>query len=279
MYGNMRVIMYKGGDIMIKIAIIGGTGLYDPRILDNVRDGTVVTPYGEVTYKVGEFSGQAVAFIPRHGSAHSIPPHLINYRANIWALKKLGVTNVIASTAVGSLNPKMGGGDFVLVDQFLDFTKSRVATFYDGGDRGVVHVDVTQPYCSNLRAILLNAAQEIGIPIHASGTYVCTEGPRFETPAEIKAYAKLGGDLVGMTNVPEVVLAREAEMCYVTVSMVTNFAAGISPHPLTHGEVLETMAANTEKIKRLIMAAIAKIDTKEDCACRHALAEYGGFKL
>jgi 5'-methylthioadenosine phosphorylase len=194
-------------------------------------------------------------------------------------MKKIGVTHIIATTAVGSLNLDMKPGDFVLADQFLDFTKNRVTTFYEGGERGVVHVDVTEPYCSTLRNILHKAGRDMGIPVHAKGTYVCTEGPRFETPAEIKAFAKLGGDLVGMTNVPEVVLAREAEMCYATVSMVTNFAAGISAQPLTHGEVLDTMRDNTENIKRLVMAAIGQIDPDQDCPCRHALAEFGGFKL
>ena len=262
-----------------KIAIIGGTGVYDPRILSNVQEKEIVTPYGAVQYKTGEYAGKEVAFIPRHGSKHSIPPHLINYRANIWAMKKIGVQNIIATTAVGSLNLAMKPGDFVLIDQFLDFSKNRHNTFYEGGERGVVHVDVTEPYCSTLRNVLLQGATKLHLPVHASGTYVCTEGPRFETPAEIKAYAKLGGDLVGMTNVPEVVLAREAEMCYVTVSMVTNFAAGISPLPLTHHEVLETMKENTEKFKSLIMESIAAIEPDTDCACKHALSEYGGFQL
>jgi 5'-methylthioadenosine phosphorylase len=262
-----------------EIAIIGGTGLYDPHILANVREEEVVTPYGTVSFKAGEFAGLAIAFIPRHGSKHSIPPHLINYRANIWAMKKIGVKSIIATTAVGSLNLAMKPGDFVLVDQFLDFTKNRVTTFYEGGDRGVVHVDVTAPYCPTLRQVLATAAHELGISVHETGTYVCTEGPRFETPAEIKAFTLLGGDLVGMTNVPEVTLAREAEMCYSTISMVTNFAAGISPQPLTHGEVLETMKANTENIKKLVMTAIKAIEPGKDCACRNALAEYGGFKL
>jgi len=173
----------------------------------------------------------------------------------------------------------MKPGDFVLIDQFIDFTKNRHTTFYEGGERGVVHVDVTNPYCPTLRDVLAKAAKQSEIDIHHAGTYVCTEGPRFETPAEIKAYSKLGGDLVGMTNVPEVVLAREAEMCYVTVSMVTNYAAGISPLPLTHSEVLDTMRDNTEKFKKLIMAAIAMIELGVECPCRHALAEYGGFKL
>jgi 5'-methylthioadenosine phosphorylase len=261
------------------ISIIGGTGLYDPKMLANSREAEVITPYGSVQYKSGEFDGQAVAFIPRHGSKHSIPPHLINYRANIWAMKKIGVTHIISTTAVGSLNLAMGPGAFVLVDQFIDFTKSRSSTFFDGGERGVAHVDVSHPYCGELRRILIAAAKELGIQVHGAGTYVCTEGPRFETPAEIKAFAQMGGDVVGMTNVPEVVLAREAEMCYATVSMVTNFAAGISPHLLTHGEVLDTMQANTENIKQLVMAAIRGIDLGKDCVCQHALAEFGGFKL
>lgn len=264
---------------MIKIAIIGGTGVYDPKILSNTRDLSIDTPYGSVSCKAGEYAGREVAFLPRHGSNHSIPPHLINYRANIWAMKKLGVRSIIATTAVGSLNLDMKPGNFVVLDQFLDFIKNRSCTFYEGGERGVVHVDVTTPYCPVLRQDIVQAANHCGIAIHSGGTYVCTDGPRFETPAEIEMFAKWGGDLVGMTNVPEVVLAREAEICYATVSMVTNFAAGISPQPLTHGEVLDTMAANAENIKKLIMRTIEKTDPDQDCSCHRALAEYGGFKL
>lgn len=265
---------------MASIAIIGGTGVYDPSILKNVHKDMVVTPYGEVTYESGEYADKQVAFIARHGSRHSIPPHLINYRANIWAMKKIGVSHIIATTAVGSLNLDMKPGEFVLVDQFLDFTKNRVNTFYEGGERGVVHLDVTEPYCPQLRANIKAAADDLGIAAHNGGVYVCTEGPRFETPAEIKMFEKLGGDLVGMTNVPEVVLAHEAEICYATVSMVTNFAAGISPQALTHHEVLETMAANSDKIKRLIMKSIENIDLKaRNCGCPKALAAFGGFKL
>jgi 5'-methylthioadenosine phosphorylase len=264
---------------MIKIGIIGGTGVYDPSILKNVYDEQVTTPYGTVNYKVGDLSGKSVVFIPRHGSHHSTPPHLINYRANIWALKKLGVENILATTAVGSLNLAMKPGHFVLPDQFLDFTKNRKNTFYDGSDRGVVHVDVTEPYCPSLRKVIAKASTELQLSLHNGGTYVCTEGPRFETPAEITMFGKLGGDLVGMTSIPEAVLAREAEMCYVTISMVTNYAAGISKQPLTHAEVLETMQHNTEHIKELVMSTIKLLDTKMDCACRHALQEFGGFTL
>ena len=265
---------------MAEIAIIGGTGVYDPDILANVHEEQIETPYGMVSFKLGTYAGKEAAFIPRHGSHHSIPPHKINYRANIWAIKKIGVKKIIATTAVGSLNPEMKPGDFVLTDQFLDFTKNRISTFYEGGERGVVHLDVTEPYCPVLRADLEREGKALGIRIHNGGTYVCTEGPRFETPAEIKMFHILGGDLVGMTNVPEVVLAHEAEMCYATISMVTNFAAGISPSKLTHREVLDTMAQNSENIKNLIMNTIATMDMDTGkCDCEHMLAELGGFTL
>lgn len=264
---------------MIRIGIIGGTGVYDPSILNNIREIETVTPYGTVSYKVGDFAGKSIAFIPRHGSKHSIAPHLINYRANIWALKKIGVTHILATAAVGSMQLAMKLGDFVLVDQFIDFTKNRITTFHEGGERGVVHVDLTHPYCSALREKLQAVGHEIGISIHGQGTYVCTEGPRFETPAEIAMFTQLGGNVVGMTNVPEVVLAREAEMCYSTIAMVTNFAAGISPNPLTYGEVIEIMNQNTENLKKLLMNTIQLIDVKATCSCQHALREYGGFKI
>lgn len=261
------------------IAIIGGSGVYDPAILANVHKDEIMTPYGLISYKVGDFKGKSIAFIPRHGSRHSIAPHLINYQANIWAMKKIGVKIILATAAVGSLHLAMKLGDFVLVDQFLDFTKNRKNTFYEGGERGVVHVDLTNPYCSTIRNNLLLVAQNIGISIHNHGTYVCTEGPRFETPAEINMFAKLGGHLVGMTNVPEVVLAREAEICYATIAMVTNYAAGISPESITYGEVIGIMNANTDNLKNLLMNTINSIDSEADCNCQHALAEYGGFKL
>lgn len=265
---------------MAEIAIIGGTGVYDPDILANVHEEQIETPYGMVSFKLGTYAGKEAAFIPRHGSHHSIPPHKINYRANIWAIKKIGVKKIIATTAVGSLNPEMKPGDFVLTDQFLDFTKNRISTFYEGGERGVVHLDVTEPYCPVLRADLEREGKALGIRIHNGGTYVCTEGPRFETPAEIKMFHILGGDLVGMTNVPEVVLAHEAEMCYATISMVTNFAAGISQNKLTHREVLDTMAQSSENIKKLIMNTIAAMDMDTGkCDCEHMLAELGGFTL
>lgn len=252
---------------MIKLAIIGGTGVYDPRILSDIRDQQLSTPYGEVKLKVGNYKGREVAFLARHGYSHSVPPHLINYRANIWALRKLGVERIVGTAAVGSTNLDMKPGDFVFADQFLDFTKSRVSTFFEGGEAGVVHTDFTEPYCPAVRTILTDAARELGISSHSAGTYVCTDGPRFETPAEIKAFQRLGGDLVGMTNVPEVVLAREVGICYGLVCMVTNYGAGISPDHLTHEEVLEVMAANSEKLRNLAMLTIERIPEDRDCRC------------
>jgi 5'-methylthioadenosine phosphorylase len=264
---------------MSLIAIIGGTGVCDPNMLDNVKESSLDNFYGTIKYMEGTYKGKKLIFLPRHGKNHQIPPHLINYRANILGLKRLGVTSIIATTAVGSLNQEYKPDDFVLPDQFLDFTKNRHTTFFDGGKNGVVHVDMTDPYCPTLRKVICQAGQELGLTVHPQGTYVCTEGPRFETPAEIKMFSKLGGDLVGMTNVPEVNLAREAEMCYATVSMITNFAAGISPTPLTHAEVVECMAKNSERMKDLIMKSIELYEDDGSCECRNTLQAYGGFTI
>jgi len=264
---------------MVKFAVIGGTGVYHPNMLQEVKEVMIDTPFGTVESRIGVIAGRQVAFIARHGKGHSIPPHLINYRANIWALKKLGVTTIIATTAVGSLLTAMAPGDFVLPDQFLDFTKSRICTFYEGGDRGVVHVDVTEPYCTPLRNYISKVAIRSGIKIHDAGCYVCTEGPRFETSAEVKMLGSLGGSIVGMTGVPEVVLAREAEMCYASISMVTNYGAGMSTQPLTHGEVLDAMRDNSDKMRTLLTGVLTDIDGELDCSCRSALQEFGGFKL
>lgn len=251
----------------VTMAIIGGTGVYDPNILANIRDVNISTRYGDTVVKVGEYQGREVAFMNRHGAGHSVPPHLVNYRANIAALKKLGVKSILATAAVGSLNPEMKPGHFVFVDQFLDFTKNREHTFFEGGEHGVVHVDVTDPYCSDLRNLLAECAAKQGLTFHQGGVYVTAEGPRFETPAEINMYRQLGGDVVGMTSVPEVVLAREAEMCYATICMVTNFAAGISTTPLTHQEVLDIMAQNASNLRSLAMGTLALISPDRQCRC------------
>ncbi len=253
-----------------EIAVIGGSGVYVLDLL-NPQVTVVDTPYGKSPeVVVGELGGRGLAFLPRHGKGHTVPPHLVNYRANLWALKELGVTRVLATTAAGSLNPRMRPGELVLLDQFIDFTKRRPVTFYEG-EGGVVHVDVTQPYCPELRGLLIKTAQGLKLRLHPRGTYGCTEGPRFETAAEIRMMHRLGCDLVGMTNVPECTLARELSMCYAAVSVVTNFAAGISKVKLTHAEVAELMAANIERVKKLVVAAIRRIPRARGCACERAL--------
>lgn len=255
-----------------EIAVIGGSGIYDLDLIEDAQRAEIDTPYGRSPEMlIGRFCGRKVVFLPRHGKGHTLPPHLVNYRANIWALKELGVERVIATTAVGSLNPRMRPGQLVLLDQFVDFTKRRPNTFYEGGDMGVVHIDMTMPYCPELRDVLLKTARRLKLNLLPKATYACTEGPRFETPAEIKMIRRAGCDVVGMTNVPESILARELEMCYAAISIVTNFAAGISKTKLTSQEVMEIMASNIHKVKKLIFSAVPAIPTVRSCPCRKAL--------
>lgn len=246
------------------IAIIGGSGVYDPEMLTNICEISVDTKFGTVPLKSGEFKGKKVVFLARHGGGHTVPPHRVNYRANIKALQDLKVDHILSTSAVGSLRKTLKPGDFVLLDQFIDFTKLRHYTFFDDT---VVHTDFTTPYCPQLRGIIMEAAQKEGITLHSTGTYVCTEGPRFETPAEIAMFAAMGCDVVGMTNVPEVILAREARICYAVIATVTNFAAGISPTRITHKEVIEIMDSNSEMIKRLLSRTIEMIPSKKTCEC------------
>lgn len=252
-----------------EIALIGGTGLYDMELFEEAREGTINTAYGDVDVIVGRLGGRSAAFLPRHNKGHSLPPHLVNYRANISGLKQIGVKRIYATASTGSLNMKMEPGHFVVLDQFMDFTKGRPLTFFEGGSSGVVHTDMTEPYCPQLRGIIISQAERLRINLHRGGVYVCTEGPRFETPAEIQMYRKLGGDLVGMTNVPEVVLAREAGICYSTVAVVTNYAAGISPEPLSHAEVVAEMGKSINVLRELLAACAIHSADNYSCRCGH----------
>ncbi len=260
----------------IDFAVIGGTGVDHPELLSKLSRERVDTPYGMVRLTVGEVSAAKVAFVARHGEEHSVPPHLVNYRANIWALKELGVKKVISTAAVGSLESKFAPGEFVLVDQFLDFTKSRPATFFTG-EQGVLHVDMTDPYCRELRGVIAEKAVEAGVVVKNGGVYVCTEGPRFETPAEIRMFRALGGEVVGMTSVPEVVLAKECGMCYAAIAMITNYAAGISATALSHQEVVANMALMGVALRELITAVLKVLTPERSCACPQAPAELGKF--
>ncbi len=250
------------------IGIIGGTGVYDLGAALETCARRVATCSRTVELRVAAHAGHDVLFLARHGTDHSVPPHRIDYRANIDALRRQGCECIIATNAVGSICRDMQPGDLVLPDQFIDFTRGRAATFYDGEQGRVRHVDVTEPYCPALRRVACSLLSAGAIPVHPAGTYVCTEGPRFETPAEIRMFERLGGDLVGMTGVPEVVLAREAGICYLSVCVVTNFAAGISPEPLSGGEVTQLMAQRLPAVRDFILQLVAAVDATRDCRCR-----------
>ena len=250
--------------VVTMIGIIGGSGVYEiTQKADECVEKLIKTDYGEVNVSLLDIFGKKVAFIPRHASGHSIPPHKINYRANIDALKAVGVTKIIATNSVGSMNLEMPPGSFVIPDDFLDFSQNRAKTFFE--DK-VVHVDVTEPYCSRLRDVLDKSGEVI-----LGGTYVCTEGPRFETPAEIRMFKMLGGDLVGMTGLPEVTLARERQMCYNSICIVSNYASGISENALTIDEVFEMVGEKELDLLELIYNFIKNVDDSLDCTCHHAL--------
>jgi 5'-methylthioadenosine phosphorylase len=252
----------------IKVAIIGGTGVYNQSLLENEKEIKVDTKYGSVIMNQGVYQGRTVFFLARHGGGHSVPPHLVNYRANIAALKKIEVNAIIATAAVGTLRKLMPPGSRVVIDQFIDCTKSRILTFYEGEEGFVVHTDFSEPYCPEVRKSILEAGKDLKQEVIDGGCYICAEGPRFETPAEIKMMEKWGGDLVGMTNVPEVVLAREAGLCYATIALPTNYGAGISETPLTHEEVLAEMEKGKPHLDQLLAECIMKIKAEHSCNCK-----------
>ncbi|RLD21103.1 MAG: S-methyl-5'-thioadenosine phosphorylase [Caldiserica bacterium] len=253
---------------MKSIGIIGGTGVYTPDFLQNAEPIAVKTEFGTVNLIQGELEGRNVFFETRHGTGHTVPPHKINYRANIFSLYKLGVERIIATAAVGSINREILPGTFVIVDQFLDFTKKREDTFFSQDK--VVHTDCTDPYCPELAMAIQKAMEKFDYPYSKKGTYVSVEGPRFETRAEIQAYSILGGDVVGMTGVPEVVLARELGMCYATIAAVANFAAGISDHMISHKEVVEKMGEMNKMFRNVLSEVVINIPGERHCSCSKA---------
>jgi 5'-methylthioadenosine phosphorylase len=250
----------------MRFGIIGGTGFYQAGEGETRR---VATPFGETEVDILKLGDEEVAFLPRHGKDHSIAPHKINYRANIAALGSLGVENILATATVGSLNLDLEPGQMVLLTQFLDFTWGRESTFFEEGT--VKHVDVTEPYCPSLRQALLRNGISRDIILRSQATYVCTQGPRFETPAEIEMFRRLGGDLVGMTGVPEVVLARESGICYAAVALVTNLAAGMTRgESLSHKNFSELSKKQMGLVREIFFSIIPNYATT-DCSCRHLL--------
>jgi len=245
------------------IGIIGGTGFSQLPEFDLHRE-EVTTAFGAVTVLSGSLADKEVVFLPRHGPAGRLAPHQIAYQANIAALQSLGCTHILATNAVGAIRAGSAPGHLVVPDQFLDFTKQRPLTLAEGSDEETPYIDVTNPYCSYLRQLI---AEQAGLVMHQDVVYVCTEGPRFETPAEIQMFAQLGGDVVGMTGVPEVVLAREAEICYASVGVVTNYAAGITGETLSADEVHKLMGQLRPDLLALLTQAITRLDPDADCLC------------
>jgi 5'-methylthioadenosine phosphorylase len=249
-----------------EIGVIGGSGLY--ALLERAEEFEVDTPYGAPSdpITVASVNGRRVAFLPRHGRDHRYPPHKIPYRANIWALREIGVRQILAPCAVGGLRPELGPGTFVVPDQLIDRTSGRVQTFYD---EGAVHVSFADPYCPTGRAVVLEAAEALS-PVDG-GTMVVVEGPRFSTRAESRWFASIGGAVVNMTGHPEAVLARELALCYTTIALVTDLDAGVEgEHGVTQEEVFRVFGENTERLRGVLLEAVAKLPSERTCPCRTA---------
>lgn len=252
-----------------EIGIIAGTGFYDPKLVKNVKEITVQTPYGSPSDSItlGELAGRRIAFLPRHSKKHTIRPTNVNSRANIFALKNLGVQRILAPCAVGSLREELKPGDVVFIDQFIDRTTKREQSFYT--EKEVCHISVAEPMCPDLRQTLIKVAEDLKIVTHNTGTYVCIEGPRFSTKAESQLFRMWGTDVVGMTLVPECVLAREADICYSSIATVTDYDVW-KDRPVSVGEVLKTMNENIEKVKSIISEAVSMIPKERECECKSA---------
>jgi 5'-methylthioadenosine phosphorylase len=255
------------------IGLIGGSGLYEIEGLSLSREVSLSTPYGpsSSTYKIGTIQGTEVVFLPRHGIPHTIAPHQVNYRANIWGFKSLGIDRIISVNATGGINREMSPGTLALQDQIIDMTSGRLQTFYDA--EKVVHIDFTRPYCPEMRELCISAANLIGLPIKTSATYICVNGPRLETASEIRFFSQIGADIVGMTAMPEAALARELEICLLGISAITNYAAGIMEKKLTTTEVVDSMRNSNGLIKRLLQAFMPLIPKARSCPCQEALKD------
>lgn len=260
-------------DKKAEIGVFGGSGFYS--FLENVEELAVETPYGAPSDKVaiGTIGGKRVAFIPRHGRNHEYPPHRINYRANLYAMKSLGVERVIGPCASGSLQPEIRPGTFVICDQFIDRTSGRRDTFYDGPIS--THVSAADPYCETMRDLAYDTAKGMDIPVVNGGTVVVIQGPRFSTRAESKWFSSMGWEVINMTQYPEAYLARELEMCYLNISLITDYDVGLEGMPdippVSHEEVIKVFTENNDKLRDLLFALIPKLPVERDCPCFNAL--------
>jgi 5'-methylthioadenosine phosphorylase len=256
------------------IGVVSGTGLYELPGAAKIKKKTLKTPFGKPSgdFILTNVGGSVVVFLPRHGADHDIPPHMINYRANIWGFKELGVQRLISITAAGGINKGYKPGEFVILDQVIDMTQGgRASTFHDGPD--VMHVDFTEPYCPELRKHSLTAGKKAGVALKNRGTYVCTQGPRLESRAEIAFFRKIGADVVGMTAMPEASLARELGICFLGISVVTNHAAGVVKKMLTVHEVVKGITDAHDRLVALLGALLPLIPEKKGCDCEKTILE------
>jgi len=257
----------------VEVGVFGGSGLY--ALLDGAETVTVDTPYGPPSgpLQIGQIDGRRVAFLPRHGPGHELPPHRINYRANVWALHQLGVTRLLGPCASGSLQPDVKPGHFVVCDQLIDRTYGREQTFFDGP--GAVHVSLAEPYCPQLRQVAVAAGRDQGITMHDGGTVVVIQGPRFSTRAESVWYRDLGWQVINMTQYPEAALARELGICYASIALITDYDVGVEGmdgvEPVTQAEVFAFFERNADQVREVLGRAIRTLPAERTCACADAV--------
>lgn len=255
-----------------EIGIFGGSGFY--KLLNDVQEVEVETPYGKPSDKIAiaEISGKQVAFLPRHGKKHQFPPHKVNYRANIAAFKQLGIKRIIGPCAAGSLQKNIKPGDFVVCDDLVDLTEGRISTFYEGPK--VVHVHMAEMYCPELRRLAIQAIKENNIACHEKGTVVVIKGPRFSTKAESRMYAHHGWEVINMTQAPEAYLAKEMDMCFVNISLITDYDVGVEGVPPTEvAQILKTFNDNNEKLRKVLFKLIELMPIDQhNCNCKNTLA-------
>jgi 5'-methylthioadenosine phosphorylase len=255
-----------------EVGIFGGSGFYS--LLDDVEEVTVETPYGRPSapLSVGDIGGRRVAFLPRHGRKHELPPHRVPYRANLWAMKELGVTRIVGPCAAGSLQPHVKPGHFVVCDQLIDWTTGREDTFYDGPE--TTHIGFSDPYCPEMREAAVKAGRDLGLDLHERGTVICVQGPRFSTRAESDHFRSQGWEVINMTQYPESVLARELEICYLNVSLITDYDAGVEGEevePVSHEQVIKVFNENLSRLRDLLFRVVPTLPGERACPCATAL--------
>jgi 5'-methylthioadenosine phosphorylase len=255
-----------------ELGVFGGSGFYS--FLENVEEVELDTPYGEPSapLSVGDVGGRRVAFLPRHGRQHQHPPHKVPYRANVWAMKELGVTRIVGPCAAGSLQPHVKPGNFVVCDQLVDWTSGRQDTFYDGPE--TTHIGFADPYCPEMREHALKEGHDLGLDLHERGVVVCVQGPRFSTRAESDLFRRQGWEVINMTQYPEALLAREVEICYLNVSLITDYDVGVEGEevePVSHEQVIKVFNENLSRLRDLLFRVIPALPAERSCPCATAL--------